>query len=87
MTLNDDGVATYASGSGTNALTFDYTVVAGQNTASLAATAVNLNGARIANTAGTANLSLTGLTQAGPQIDTTAPAAPVISSDAVSGDT
>ena len=31
-----------------------------------------------------ANLSLTGLTQSGPQIDTTAPAAPVISSDVVS---
>ena len=32
LTLNDGGTATYASGSGTNALTFTYTVAAGQNT-------------------------------------------------------
>ena len=69
LTLNDGGVATYASGSGTNALVFNYTVGAGQTTASLAATAVNLNGATIADGAGNAaNLSLTGLTQTGPQI-------------------
>ena len=43
LTLNDGGVATYTGGSGSNALTFSYTVAAGQNTASLAATAVNLN--------------------------------------------
>ena len=74
LTLNDGGIATYASGSGTNALTFSYTVGAGQNTAGLAATAVNLNGATVADGAGnTANLSLTGLTQSGPQIDTTTP--------------
>jgi parallel beta-helix repeat protein len=87
LTLNDGGTATYASGSGTNALTFSYTVAAGQNVASLAATAVNLaSGATIKTSAGAAaNLSLTGLTQSGPQIDTTAPAAPTISSDTVSG--
>ena len=87
LTLNDGGTATYASGSGTSALTFTYTVAAGQNTASLAATAVNLpSGVTIKNSAGAAaNLSLSGLTQSGPQIDTTAPAAPVISSDSVSG--
>ena len=89
LKLNDGGVATYASGSGSNALTFNYTVAAGQNTASLAATAVNLpTGVTIADGAGNAaNLSLTGLTQTGPQIDTTAPIAPVISSDTVSGST
>ena len=55
-------------------LTFTYTVAGGQNTAALAATAVNLNGATIADGAGNAaNLSLTGLTQTGPQIDTTVP--------------
>ncbi len=43
LTLNDGGTATYTGGSGTNALTFSYTVGAGQNTAALAATAVNLN--------------------------------------------
>ena len=74
LTLNDGGTATYVSGSGTNALTFSYTVAAGQNTAALAATAVNLNGATIADGAGNAaDLSLTGLTQTGPQIDTTTP--------------
>ena len=32
LTLNDGGTATYTGGSGTNALTFSYTVAAGQNT-------------------------------------------------------
>ena len=87
LTLSDGGTATYASGSGTTALTFTYTVAAGQNAASLAATAVNLpSGMTIKNSAGAAaSLSLSGLTQSGPQIDTTAPAAPAISSDTVSG--
>ena len=74
LTLNDGGTATYTGGSGTNALTFSYTVGAGQNTAALAATAVNLNSATITDGAGNAaNLSLSGLTQSGPQIDTTPP--------------
>ena len=85
MALNDGGTATYTSGSGTSALTFSYTVAAGQNTPDLAVTAVNLNGATISDGAGNAaNLSLTGLAQGGPQIDTTAPDAPVISGDVVS---
>ena len=42
LTLNDGGVATYASGSGSKALTFNYTVAAGQNTPDLMVTAVNL---------------------------------------------
>ena len=41
LTLNDGGTATYQSGSGTNALTFSYTVANGQNTSALAVTAVN----------------------------------------------
>ena len=41
LTLNDGGTATYTGGSGTSALTFSYTVAAGQNTADLAVTAVN----------------------------------------------
>ena len=74
LTLNDGGTATYSGGSGTSALTFSYTVGAGQNTAALTATAVNLNSASITDGAGNAaNLSLSGLTQSGPQIDTTAP--------------
>ena len=72
LTLNDGGVATYAGGSGTSALTFSYTVGAGDtNVASLAATAVNLNGATIKDSSGNAaSLSLGGLTQTGPQIGT-----------------
>jgi hypothetical protein len=85
LTLNDGGTATYTSGSGTNTLTFTYTVLAGQNTSALAITGINLpNGATINNASGIAtNLSLTGLTQTGPQIDTTAPTAPTISGDSV----
>ena len=78
LTLNDGSTATYVSGSGTSALTFSYTVGAGQNISSLAATTVNLNGATITDGAGnSANVSLNGLTQTGPQIDTTAPAVTV----------
>ena len=85
LTLNDGGTATYSGGSGTNALTFSYTVGAGQNTAALAATAVNLNGGTIKDGAGNAaSLSLTGLTQTGPQIDTTSPT--VSSVTATAGD-
>ena len=74
LTLNDGGTATYTGGSGSTALTFSYTVAAGQNTASLAVTAINLNAATIKDGAGNAaSLSLTGLTQTGPQIDTTTP--------------
>ena len=74
LTLNDGGTATYTGGSGTNALTFSYTVAAGQNTAALAATAVNLNSATITDRAGNAaNLSLSSLTQSGPHIDTRTP--------------
>ena len=49
LSLNDGGTATYTGGSGTNALTFSYTVAAGQNTAALAVTGVNLNGASVTN--------------------------------------
>ncbi len=89
LSLNDGGTATYASGSGTTALTFTYTVAAGQNTPDLMATAVNLpSGVTIKNSAGNAaNLSLSNVTQSSPQIDTAAPAAPAISGDTVSGST
>jgi hypothetical protein len=83
LTLNDGGTATYISGSGSNALTFSYTVGAGQNVASLAATAVNLNGATVQNGMGDAAVLLVnGVTQTGPQIDTTAP---TVTSVAASG--
>ena len=67
LTLNDGGTATYTGGSGTNALTFSYTVAAGQNTSDLTVTAVNLNSATVTNDAGNAaNLSLTGLNPGRP---------------------
>ena len=80
LTLNDGGTATYTGGSGTSALTFSYTVGAGQNTSALAATAVNLNGATVTDGSGNAaNFLLAGLTQTGPQIDTTPPLISAIS--------
>ncbi len=66
-------------------LTFSYTVAAGQNTADLAVTAVDLNGATISDAAGNAaDLSATASSNpAGMlRIDTTAP---VVSSIAASG--
>ena len=87
LTLNDGGTATYSGGSGSNALTFSYTVAAGQNTAALAATAINLNAATIKDGAGNvANLSLTGLTQSGPQIDTLTPTISSLTESPASGD-
>jgi hypothetical protein len=75
LTLNDGGTATYTGGSGTNALTFKYTVAAGQNTADLAVTAANLNGASVKDGAGNAvNFSGAVTNPVGVlQIDTTAP--------------
>jgi hypothetical protein len=35
LTLNDGGTATYTRGSGTNSLTFSYTVAAGQSTSAM----------------------------------------------------
>ena len=74
LTLNDGGTATYTSGSGTTALTFSYTVAAGQNTTP-DATAVNVNSATITDGAGNAAEPVADrrLTQTGPQIDTTTP--------------
>src|SRR6202034_1053532 len=75
LTLNDGGTATYTGGSGTNALTFSYTVAAGQSTSDLAVTAVNSTSATIKNSAGPA-ASLTGAvtSPAGTlQIDTNTP--------------
>jgi hypothetical protein len=81
LSLNDGGTASYAY---QNVLVFYYTVAAGQNTNSLAATAVNLNGATIKDGSGNAaNLSLSGLIQAGPQIDTTGTPQPVTTSPTV----
>ncbi len=57
LTLNDGGVAKYVSGSGTNTLTFDYTVASGQNTPDLdyaLTTALSLSGGTIADSSGNA---------------------------------
>ena len=74
LTLNDGGTATYRAAPGTNALTFSYTVAAGQNTADLAVTAVNLGTATVKDGAGNAaNLTGAVTNPAGMlQIDTTA---------------
>ena len=76
LTLNDGGTASYTGGSGSTALTFSYTVAAGQNTADLVISALNLNGATIADGGGNA-ANLSGATNSNPagtlQIDTTAP--------------
>ena len=57
LALNDGGTATYASGSGTNTLKFNYTVASGQNTSALAVTGFT---GTIADLAGNP-LSTTGL--------------------------
>ncbi len=75
MTLNDGGTATYASGSGSSALVFTYTVLGGQNVGDLAVTTFNLNGATVQDS-GNNNANTTGA-QINPPgtlvIDTTAP--------------
>ena len=85
LSLNDGGTATYVSGSGSDALTFSYTVLAGQNTPDLTVASVNLNGATVKDGSGNAaNFSLTGITQGSPEIDTTPPT--VSSVTATAGD-
>jgi hypothetical protein len=72
LALNDGGTATYSSGSGSDALIFSYTIAATDTSvASLAVTAINLNGGTLEDAAGNnADLSLSGLSQTGPQIGT-----------------
>jgi hypothetical protein len=52
LTLNDGGEAIYTGGSGSNVLTFSYTVKPGENTPALEVDAVNLNSATIQDQAG-----------------------------------
>jgi Cellulase (glycosyl hydrolase family 5) len=91
LALNDGGVATYASGSGSSALVFKYTVAAGQNIADLtsaASSAITLNGATIRGASGN-NAVLTGANGYNPagilQIDTTAPTLSAIAASPGSG--
>src|SRR5204863_1606121 len=44
LSLNNGGTASYSGGSGSGALTFSYTVGAGQDIGDLAVTSFNLNG-------------------------------------------
>ena len=87
LTLNDGGSATYTSGSGTAALTFTYTVAAGQNTTDLQATGITLpNGASIKDSSGD-TADLTGAkVNLGLQIDSVTPAVSAISASPSSGD-
>ncbi len=81
LSLNNGGTASFTGGSGSNALTFSYTVGAGQDTSDLAVTSFNLNGATVSDPAGN-NAIVTGAVTnpAGIlQIDTTAPTVPSIS--------
>jgi len=54
LSLNNGGIATYTSGAGTAALTFNYTVAPHQDTNQLAVTGVNLNSSTVTDQAGTA---------------------------------
>ena len=88
LTLNDLGTATYVSGSGTTALTFAYTVAAGQSTPDLTVTGLTLNGATIEDLAGN-NAVLSGAVRnpAGTlKIDTTAPSVTKVVSSVASGE-
>ncbi|WP_195179097.1 S-layer family protein [Mesorhizobium sp. INR15] len=76
LLLGDGGIAAYSGGSGTAALTFKYTVAAGQNTSDLTISSFDLNGSAIAD--GVANSAIiSGATNYNPagtlQIDTTIP--------------
>src|SRR5207247_1199185 len=76
LSLNNGGTASYTGGSGTGALSFSYTVGAGQDTGDLTVTSFNLNGATLQDAASnSANLSGAVTNPAGTlQIDATAPA-------------
>jgi len=80
LSLNNGGTASYTGGSGTGALSFSYTVGAGQDTGDLTVTSFNLNGATLQDAAGnSANLSGAVTNPAGTlQIATLAPTVPTI---------
>ena len=87
LTLNDGGTATYQSGSDTSSLVFSYGVNAhDSNASSLSVASIHLGSATISDGAGnTAGLSLTGLTQIGPQIDTSVPTVTHVTTSPSSG--
>ena len=80
LSLNNGATASYSGGSSSNALTFSYTVGAGEDTSDLAVTSFNLNGATVNDAAGN-SANIAGAVTNPPgilQIDTTAPAAPTV---------
>ncbi|WP_428531536.1 Ig-like domain-containing protein [Rhodopila sp.] len=81
LSLSDGATATYVSGSDTDALTFSYTVAAGQAATDLAVTGVDLNGSTITDAAGNA-ADLTGAASDPPGTLTIAGVAPVAEFDA-----
>ena len=87
LTLNDGGTATYdAALSSATALTFDYTVLAGQNTSDLKIAGVALaNGASIQDLAGNAAMLTGADVYLGLQIDTVTPAVSAVSSSPAKG--
>jgi VCBS repeat-containing protein len=87
LTLNDGGTATYTGGSSSNALTFSYSVLTGQNTADLAVTAIHLGTATVKDGAGNAaNLTAAVTNPTGIlQIDTTPPVVSSVAATSPSG--
>src|SRR6185437_5424981 len=80
LSLNSGGTASYTGGSGSNTLTFSYTVGAGEDSSDLAVTSFNLNGAMVGDAAGN-NANIAGAITNPPgvlQIDTTAPTVPSV---------
>jgi Bacterial Ig-like domain len=85
LKLNDGGKATYASGSGSDTLTFTYVVAAGQNTANLAVTGFSPG---LIDAAGNAPLLGGAVTNPGGMlaIDTTAPTVTKVLASPASGE-
>ena len=78
LSLDDGATATYIGGSGSNALTFSYTVASGENTSDLAVTAFNLPAGATVRDAATNDAVLSGAATNPTGIlivDTVAPAA------------
>src|SRR4051812_16062643 len=84
LILSDGGSATYTGGSGSNALTFSHTVAAGQSTADLTVTALNLNGGTIRDIANNAAI-VTGAVTNPSGVLVVDGVAPTVSSIATSG--
>ena len=87
LQLNDGGIATYTGGSGTNLLTFSYTV--GASDASVSALAITgaTNGASVTDAAGNAaDFTAANTSFAGLQIDTQTPIVTNVTANPASGD-